>query len=116
MAKEAEPFEINPLTQQAIDQARQMLDTYFDTLRKTVASSPSGGTEFGEKLKSYAEKNIAATHELVKQLSQARDFQDMVRIQTEFMQTQFNAFGEQAKNLSEACTKAMAGATKNASK
>jgi hypothetical protein len=33
----------------------------------------------------------------MRQLSQARDFQDMVRIRTKFMQDQFKEFGEQTK-------------------
>jgi hypothetical protein len=52
------------------------------------------------------EKNIAATHEFVLKLSQAKDFQDVVRIQNEFMQTQMNAFGEHTKTLGEEVTKA----------
>ena len=50
------------------------MDYYFDTLKKAVSSAPSGGTEFGEKLKGYAEENIRATHDLIRQLSDARDF------------------------------------------
>jgi hypothetical protein len=66
----------------------------------------------GEKLKSYAEKNIAATKEYVQKLSQAKYFQDIVRIQTEFMQMQFNAFGERTKGLGEAFAKAATDAVK----
>jgi hypothetical protein len=44
-------------------------------------------------------------------LSQARDFQEVYRIQTEFMQTQFNSFAEQARSLGEAYTKAATDAT-----
>jgi hypothetical protein len=96
---------LSALGKQTMEQAVGAVDTYFEFLKKTVASSPSGGSEFGEKVKSYAEKNITATHEFIKQMSQAKDFQDMMRIQTEFMQTQFNQFSEQAKNLSEAYAK-----------
>ena len=70
------------------------------------------GTEFGEKLKSYAEKNIAATNEYVSKLSEAKDLQEVIRIQTEFMQTQFNVLGEQTKSLGEAFTKAATEAVK----
>ena len=77
-----------------------------------MSSFPLGGTEFGEKLKSYAEKNIAATNDYINKLSQAKDLQDVVRIQTEFMQMQFNAFGEQTKSLGEAFTKAATDAVK----
>ncbi len=85
---------------------------YFDHLKKTVASAPTGGTEFGEKVKVYAEKNIAATQEFVRQLGYAKDIQDVFRIQMEFMQAQMNAFGEQAKDLGEAYIRAASGQTR----
>ena len=84
--------------EQTMEQTRGAVDNYFNFLQKTISSYPSGGTDLGEKLKSYAEKNIAATHEFVLKLSQAKDFQDVVRIQTEFMQTQMNAFGGTQKS------------------
>ena len=87
------------------EQALGAADTYFDFLNKTISSFPSGGTEFGEKLKSFAEKNVAATHHFIQQLSQAKDFQDALRIQTEFMHAQMQAFAEQATSLAEAFTK-----------
>jgi len=71
-----------------------------------------GGTELEEKLRSYAEKNIAAANEYVRKLGEAKDFQEVIRIQTEFMQAQFNAFGEQTKSLSEAFTKTITEAVK----
>jgi hypothetical protein len=116
MAKDPNPLEdLNAKAKQAVEQATEQtraVDSYFNFLQKTISSYPSGGTDLGEKLKSYAEKNIAATHEFVLKLSQAKDFQDVVRIQTEFMQTQMNAFGEHTKTLGEEFTKAATGAVK----
>jgi hypothetical protein len=51
----------------------------------------------------------------VQKLSQAKDFQDLVRIQSEFMQAQLQSFGEQAKDIGEASTKAVADAMKTKS-
>ena len=121
MAKDPKPMEVlNAQAKQAVDETKQATDrmtraveetkgqawgtadTYFDFLNKTISSFPSGGTEFGEKLKVFAEKNIAATREFIKQLSHAKDFQDVLRIQTEFLQTQMQALGEQATSLAEA--------------
>jgi hypothetical protein len=99
---------------QAMEQARRAVDTYFEFLKKTVSSYPSGGNELGEKFKIQAEQNITAVHELVKSLSHAKDFQEALRIQTEFMQTQLKAFGEQATSLGEAYAKA-AGSIGNVS-
>jgi hypothetical protein len=86
--------------------------TPFDYLKKAISSTPSGGTEFGEKLKSYAEANLTATHEFVRQLSQVKDFNEMVRIQTEFMQSLVNAMGEQTKELTETYAKTAADIAK----
>ena len=85
------------------------MDYYFDHLKKTVASAPTGGTEFGEKVKVCVDQNISATQEFVRDLSYANDIQDMLRIQMEFMRSQLEAFGEQAKDLGEAYIKAVSG-------
>jgi hypothetical protein len=106
MAKDRKPTEqLSGLAELTKEQARNAVDTYFDYLKRTVSAAPSGGTEYGEKLKSCAEANLAKTHEFVKRLSQAQDFGEMVSIQTEFMQSLVNAFGEQTKTLAEAYTK-----------
>ena len=52
---------------------------------------------------------FAATQEFVRDLSYAKDIQDMLRIQIEFMRAQLEAFGEQAKDLGEAYIKAGSG-------
>jgi hypothetical protein len=113
MAKEQKPVaQLSGIAERTIEQGRDAVDMYFDTLKRTISSYPTGGTEFGEKLKSYAETNISTTHEFAKRLSQAKDFQEMVGIQTEFMQSIMNTFGEQAKSLTDAYTQAAAGIVK----
>jgi hypothetical protein len=88
MAKEKTKGEqLSPIGKQNMAHAYSAMDYYFDHLKKTVASVPSGGTEFGEKVKAYAEKNVAATQEFVRDLSYAKDIQDMVQIQMEFMRS-----------------------------
>jgi hypothetical protein len=64
------------------------------------------------ELRRYAERNVGTTHEYVKQLSHAKDFQEMIRIQTEFMQSLMGAFGDQTKSLTEAYTKMTADTLK----
>jgi hypothetical protein len=112
MAKDQRMEALKSTAEEAVEetreQARGAMDSYFDFLHKTVSSCPSGGTELGEKLKGYAETNIAAARDYMHKLSQAKDFTDVVRIQTEFIQSQFNAFGEQTKSLGEAYSKAAA--------
>jgi hypothetical protein len=101
--------ELSAIGKQTMAHAYSAMDYYFDHLKTTVASAPTGGTEFGEKVKACAEQNISATQEFVRDLSYAKDIQDMLRIQMGFMRSQLEAFGEQAKDLSEAYIKAASG-------
>jgi hypothetical protein len=66
--------ELSGIAEQTMEQARGAVDVYFYYLKKAISSTPFGGTELGEKLKSYAEKNVTTTHDFVKQLSQAKAF------------------------------------------
>jgi phasin family protein len=104
------PFEeMNTIAKQIKEQALVVTDDYFKFLKKTISSHPARGSEVGDVFKSHAEKNIDLVQEFVHKLSEAKDFQDAFRVQTEFMQSQFAALGEQTKNLSEACGKSAAG-------
>ena len=88
------------------------MDYYFDNLKKIVSSAPSGGTHLGVKLKGYAEENIAATHDFIRRLTEARDFEAVLQIQNEFIRSQLKAFGEQAGSLGETYTKSAIDASK----
>jgi hypothetical protein len=113
MAKEkSKGEELSTIGKQTMAHAYSAMDYYFDHLKKTVASAPSGGTEFGEKVRAYAEQNISATREYVRELTYAKDTQDIFRIQMEFVRSQLEAFGEQVKDLGEAYIKAASGQTK----
>ena len=97
MAKEQKPTEqLGEIAEQAMEQARRAADIYFDYVKQAISATPSGGNEFAESLKECAEKNITATQEFLKQLSQARNFQDVVRVQSDYMKFLMNAFGEQS--------------------
>jgi hypothetical protein len=48
----------------------------------------------------------------VQKLSQAKNFQDVVRIQTEFMNAQLNSFNDQAKIIGEIYTNAATAVAK----
>ena len=98
--------------EQAMAQARSAADIYFEYVKQAISATPSGGNEFTERIKECAEKNITMTQEYLRQLSQARNFQDMVRIQADFMQSMMNAAGEQTGSLAEAYTKTAADTAK----
>ena len=112
MAKDKQPLEaLSEATERTVEQnmekARGAMDNYFSYLQNIW-----GSNDLTEKMKTFTERNISAYTDCVGKLSQAKDFQEAIRIQTEFMQTQLNSLAEQAKSLGEAYTKAATDATK----
>jgi hypothetical protein len=108
MAKDQQPFEaLSETAEKALENARGAMGNYFSFLRNIC--SP----DLTEKMKTYTERNLSASAECVGKLSQAKDFQEVFRIQSEFMQTQMNSFTEQARSLGEAYNKAAMDATKS---
>ena len=97
---------------QTMEQARGAMENYLDFFQKNKSASPWAGAELNKKLTDYAQQNVAAAFGFAQKLTQAKDLQDLVRIQTEFLQTQMKSLTEQAKELSETATKAAAGAFK----
>jgi phasin family protein len=82
------------------------MDNYFSFLQNMWTP------DLTEKVQTYTARNISASADCMRRLSQAKDLQEIFSIQTEFMQTQMSTFTEQARSLGEAYTKAATGATK----
>jgi hypothetical protein len=116
MVKDKGPFET--LTASAAQTAEQMTeqtqggDGEFGWLQKTMSTFPWSNTNLNRILLSNATQNITATFAFVQKISQAKNFQEVVKIQTEFMETRMNSFNEQAKILGEIYTKAAEDAMK----
>jgi hypothetical protein len=113
MAKDKEPFEALTTTaqqtaEQITEQTKGAMENYFSWLQKTMSAFPWSNTNLNRILLSHATQNVTATFAFVQKLSQAKNFQDVVKIQTEFMGTQMNSFNEQAKIIGEIYTKAAA--------
>ena len=111
MAKNEKPSEdVSIVAGQTMEQARGAMENYLDFFQKNMSASPWAGAELNKKVADYAQQNIATAFGFAQKLTKAKDLQDLVRIQTEFLQTQMKSLTEQAKDLSETSTKAATGA------
>jgi hypothetical protein len=106
---------VSAFVSQSVEQTRKAMENYLNFFQKNISASPWLESDLNKKVKSYTEQNIAAASEFAQKLTQAKDFQDFWRIQTEFMQSQLKAFSEQAKDLGETATKTATGAFKDIS-
>ena len=117
MTKDEEPFEAlaaaaEQTAKQITEQTRGAMDNYFGWLQTTMSAFPWSNTNLNRILLSHATQNVTATFAFVQKLSQAKNFQDVAKIQTEFMEMQMNSFNDQAKILGEIYTKAAEDAMK----
>ena len=112
MTKDKESIEsLTANAEQTAEQITKQTQDYFGWLQKTM-SVPWSNTNLNRILLNQATQSVTATFAFVQKLSQAKNFQDIVKIQTEFMATQMKSFNEQAKILGEIYSKAAEDAMK----
>jgi hypothetical protein len=86
MAKDKEPFESLTATaaqtaEQMTRQTRGAMENYFGLLQSTMSALPWGDTNLNRVLLSNATQNVTATFAFMHKLSQAKNFQEVVKIQ-----------------------------------
>jgi phasin family protein len=64
-----------------------------------------GATDRTKAFRSYVERSVAASFELSDKILHAKDLQDVLRIQTEFLQKQLQVLTEQSKDLGDEASK-----------
>lgn len=84
-----------------LEQARGAMTNYLEFISKSMSVVPMGQSSQATTLKGYVDRNVQATFDFSQALLHAKDFQDVVRIQTEFLQTQFRVLTDQAKDVVE---------------
>jgi phasin len=100
------PVEMRNMAEHSVVQARQAFDGFMSATQQALnkmeqqASAAHGGAkDAGEKIRTFAEQNVAASFDYAQRLVRAKDVDEMMRIQAEFVQAQMSTLGEQAKEL-----------------
>jgi hypothetical protein len=98
------------------ERTRHAMETYVNWLQNAMSASPWSNVHLNKKLFTYATDNVTAAVGLVEKLSHAKNIEDVVKIQTEFVSKQLGSLNEQTKTIMEICTKAVQGTTKRSNK
>jgi hypothetical protein len=94
------------------ERTRHAMESYSKWFQNAMSASPWGNPELSKQLLGHTTENIAAAVGLIQKLSQAKNLEDVVKIQTEFMSKQLASFNEQTRTIVELCTKAAQDASK----
>ena len=100
------PAEMRDFAEKSVDQARKAFDGFVGAAHKAAgsaegqaASVQTNAKDLGEKAIGYAQSNINAAFDLAQKLVKAKDFTEVLAIQTEFAKAQVAAIQAQVKDL-----------------
>jgi phasin family protein len=74
-------------------------------LEGRAQAARSGVLDVGGRAMSFAERNMTASFEFAQKLVQAKDVEEVVRLQTEYVKAQIQTLNEQTKELADAATR-----------
>jgi len=106
------PADMRAMAEKSVEQARVAFNTFMTAAQEAVATfegqakaAQAGAKDISEKALTYAERNVANTFAFADRIVHARDAQELIRLQTEFVQAQMKELAEQAKELGESTAK-----------
>jgi len=109
------PAEMRDFAEKSVEQARKAMDGFLGAAQKTVDTFEGSATTVQASAKdmtrrtfSYAEQNIAAAFDLAQRMVRARDMQEAMQIQAEFVRSQFESMQQQMKEFGSLAQTAMA--------
>jgi len=93
------PAQIKEVAEKTIDQAERGFSAFIKAANKSVSMIPNPTTDMSLKALSLTEQNMKAAFDHAKTLLQAKDLQEAMRLQAEFLKAQYEAATEQLKEM-----------------
>jgi phasin len=108
------PTEMRDFAEKSVEQARKAIDGFMSAAQKTVDTFEGStntlqatATDATRKTFSYAEQNLSAAFDLAQRMVRAKDPQEAMQIQAEFVRSQFQAMQTQMKEFGSMAQSAM---------
>ena len=108
------PPEMRDFAEKSVEQARKAIDGFMSASQKTVDTFEGStntlqatATDATRKTFSYAEQNLSAAFDLAQKMVRAKDPQEAMQIQAEFVRSQFQAMQTQMKEFGSMAQSAM---------
>ena len=107
------PPEMRAFAEKSVGEARRAFEAYMDAATKALGNveqsaqaMQSNARDLGRKAIGFAEDNVSATLDFAQKLVQARDAEEVMRLQTEFTEAQMKALSQQTKALGDSAAQA----------
>jgi phasin len=113
------PPEMRAFAEKSVEQARQAFDGFISAAQQAMSAfegqaetARQGARDVTEKAMSFAQRNITGSFDFARQLVQAKDVEEVLKLQADYIKTQMQVLAEQAKELGETTSKVARDATK----
>ncbi|MGM4903570.1 phasin [Tardiphaga sp. 866_E4_N2_1] len=107
------PKEMRAMAEASFDQAKQAFEKFLTSAQSTASSIENrgetvraGAKDVSTKAIAYAEKNVAASLDYAQQLLHAKDLGDVMRLHSEYVQSQMKSLAEQASEMGQIMSRA----------
>lgn len=117
------PDQLRTYAEQSVTQARKAIEDFMKVAQTTVSSvegstqqMQAGAADMNKKMLSYAEENIAAAFDFAEKMARAKDMEEIMKLQSEFMTKRMSAFGEQTRELGDTAAKTASDVGQQAAK
>ena len=102
------PKEMQAVAEQSVEQAKVAFNNYLQATQEAVSTfdqwvkgSQLGAQGLCNKAMNFAQRNVLSAFEFAQKIVQAKDIDEFVRMQAEFVQSQIQVLSEQVKHLGE---------------
>ncbi|MGQ0683003.1 phasin family protein [Bradyrhizobium sp.] len=113
------PKDMRTMAEASFDQARKAFDKFMESAKTAAGNAEerrdsvrAGAKEIGSKAVSYAEKNVQASLDYAQSLLKAKDLPEVMKLHSEYVQSQMRALAEQASEMGQIVSRAAMDATR----
>jgi phasin len=107
------PSQVREMAETTVDQAEKAVAAFLDAAAKSVEMVPGPAKEVSKKTLSMTEQNLKAAFEHTRKLLHASDLQEFMRLQSEFLSSQFSAAQNHMRELGTEMLSSAKSASKN---
>lgn len=107
------PNEMRDFAERSVDQARKAFEGFLGVAQRASgvlgdqAKTPAGARSVSAHVLAYTERNVNAAFDLAEKLVRAKDPQEALALQSEYLKTQLAALQEQTRELASVVQKSM---------
>jgi phasin len=100
------PTPVREFAEKSVDQAEKAISAFMESASKSVVMVPGPMTDVAKQALAITEANLRASFEHARKLIKAKDIDEVMKLQSEFLRNQFGAATEQFKQMTGVATSA----------